>query len=112
MGSDLHHSGGAVGGYGGAVYAGAVDAAGENMGPAVLTAENGPLGEYGKTVQWGRAAGGGNALSQNPVVEGDIDAIMMAIEGNGFYTDVGVDQFGAAYPDIGGGIQQLLGAGG
>ena len=69
MGSDLHHGGRPVGGAEGTALAGGVDTAGEDVCPAVLAAEHRPLGEHRQPIQGSRAAGTGDGVRQDPVVE-------------------------------------------
>ena len=58
MGSDLHHCRGQIGGHTGQAVRAVQDrVTAEDMGPAVLAAENGPLGETGKAVQAHRPSG-------------------------------------------------------
>ena len=111
--SDLHHGGGAVGvDLGGAVALAKAGVAAENVGAAVLTAENGPFGENGQTSDGGAAAISGGSVCQNAVVESDVDAVVMAIKSHGFHFNGGIQKFGAAHLCAAGGIQHRLGTGG
>ena len=82
------------------------------MGTAVFAAEDGTLGEYRETTQGGRHGGAGHGVGQDLVVEGDVDAVMIAVKGHGFHVDAGVQQPCRPDPHPGGAVQQLLGAGG
>lgn len=109
--SDLHHSDGTIGAHpGNAVNTADDGIAAENVGPTILAAEDGPLGEYRQTVKGGRMHGTGDGVCLNLIVEGYIDAIMVAIEGHGFYIYIGIEELGVADPGAGGGIQHFLGA--
>ena len=113
MGSDLHHSGGQIGlKPGDAVRAVQHSAASVDMGAAVLSPENSPLGEDRQTVEAGGTACADDRIGDDPIVEGDVDAVVAAVEGGRFYLDVRVQQLGAANPGGGAGIQNALGAGG
>lgn len=113
MGSDLHHSGGPVGGQdAAAVEAADAGVAAVDVGTAVLAAENGPLGEDGKTVQGGGTGTAHHGICQDAVVEGHVDAVVVPVEGHGLHIDVGGQQLGAADPGVGAGVQNGLGAGG
>ena len=107
----LHHSGGAVGSADGDTV-GIADAGigGEDMGPAVLSAEDGPFGEHRQTAEGSWHGRAGHGVRQDLIVEGDVDAVMIAVECHGLHIDVGVKEFGAADPGTGGRIQHLLGA--
>ena len=82
------------------------------MSPAVLAAEHRPLAEDPKTIQGGGAAGANQGIRQNPVVEGDVDAVVVPVKGHRLHIDIRMDQLGTADPDIGRGVQKLLRAGG
>ena len=81
MGSDLHHCSGQVGEEGGrAVVLAQAGVASVNMCPVVFAAENGPFGEDGKPIQ-GRGTGAADhGIGQDPVVEGQIDAVMIPVK--------------------------------
>ena len=84
--------------------------AAEDMSPAVLTAEDGPLGEYGKTVKRRGVNGTGDGVCVDLIVECHVDAVMVAIESHRFHIDVGIKKLGAVDPCTGGGVQHFLGA--
>ena len=107
----LHHSGGTVGaGQGQTVGAAQTGVAAENVGVAVLAAEDGPFGEHGHTVQCCRPGGSYGGIGQDSVEEGHVDAVMVPVKGHRLHINVGVDQIGAADPGVGGGVQDTLGA--
>lgn len=107
--SDLHHSCGEIGQYLGIAVAGAdPGVTAEDMGAAVLTAENGPFGEDSQTTDGGTAAVPGCGICQNPVIKGDVDAVMMAIEGHRLYFNGGIEQFRAADLGAAGAVQNCL----
>ena len=80
------------------------------MGPTVLTAEHRPLGKYRQAVKGGgpRLADGG--IGQDPVVEGDVDAVVIPVKGHRLHIDIGMQQLGAPHPGPGAAVQQGLGA--
>lgn len=107
----LHHGGGAVGvGAGVAVEFADAGIAAENVGMAVFAAEDGPFIEDSKAVQCGRAAGTHHCIGQNPVEEGDVDAVVIPVKGHRFHVDVGIDQLCTADLDVSGAVQLGLGA--
>ena len=113
VGSDLHNGGRQVREQGGgAVKSAQAGAAAVDMCPAVFAAENGPFGENSETVQRSGAGIAHHGISQYPVVEGQVDAVMVPVEGYGLYINIGSDEFRAADPGVGGGVQKGLGAGG
>ena len=113
VGSDLHHSRGDIGKKPGDSVGGSNSGvAAIDVGTAVLTAEHCPLGEYGKTVQGCRSGYTNHRIGQNPIVEGDINAVMVPVKGHRFYINISIDQLRTADSCIGGGFQQLLGSGG
>ena len=106
----VHYGGGKVGtGAGGAVGGAEAGVAAVDVGAAVLAAEDGPFGEYGQTVQCGGAAGAYHRVGENPVVEGDIDAVMVAVESHGLHINISGQQLRAAHPGVGGSVQNCLG---
>lgn len=86
--------------------------AGVDVGVAFFAAEDGAFGEDCQTIQCGRSGDADYGICQHPVVEGDIDAVVGAVECYRLHINVGVEQFGAADPGVGAGIQQFLGPGG
>ena len=113
VGSDLHHRGGQVGAEPcGAVSLSDAGVAGVDVGPAVLAAEHGPFGEYSQPVKGGRTGNTHHRIRQNPVVEGYVDAVVVAVKGHRFHIDGGVEQLRTADLCADAGIQQRLGAGG
>ena len=113
MDSDLHHGGGQVGAEAGQSVGAAQDGvASVNMCPAVLTAEDGPLGKYGKTVQGCGAAGAHHSVGQDPVVEGDVDAVVVPVEGHRLHIDECIKKLCAPHPGVGAAVQDALGTGG
>ena len=111
--SDLYHSGGAVGlDAGDAVGAADAGIAAVDVGAAVLAAEHRPLAEDRQTVQGGGPSGPNHRIRQDPVVEGHIDAVMIAVKDHRLYLDAAVEKLCAPYPDTGTAVQQGLGAGG
>ena len=89
--SDLHHSHGPVGPVAGdAVGFVNPGVAAENVGAAVLAAENGPLGEHRQTVKGHRMDGPGEGFAGDLIVEGHVDAVVVPVEGHRFYVDVGI----------------------
>lgn len=108
--SDLHHGDRPVGMDPGDTVGTADDGvAAENVGPAVLAAEDGPLGEHCKTVKRRGMDGTGDGIGQNLIVEGHINAIMVPVEGHRLHINIGIKQFGAADSGTGGRIQHTLG---
>ena len=109
----VHYGGGKVGtGAGGAVGGAEAGVAAVDVGAAVLAAQNRSFGEYRQAVQRRGAAGAHHRVCQNPVVEGDIDAVMVAVESHGLHINISGQQLRAAHPGVGGGVQKRLGAGG
>lgn len=77
----LYHGGGAVGGTQGTpVRTAKRGIASENVGPAVLTAQNSPLVEHSQSVEGRGAAGADYRVRQHTVVEGNVDAIVVPIK--------------------------------
>ena len=110
---DLHYGGRQIGEEGGGTVVGTqAGAAAVDVGTAVFTAENGPFREDGKAVQRGGAGVAHHGIGQHPVVEGQVDAVMAAVEGHGLHIDIGSDELCAPDPGVGGGVQKGLGAGG
>ena len=107
--SDLHYGCGEIGQYLCIAVAGTdAGVTAEDMGAAILTAENGPLGKDCQTADGGAAAVPGCGICQNPVIKGDIDAVMVAIEGHGLYFNGGIEQFRAADLGAAGIVQNRL----
>ena len=111
--SDLHYGSGAVcmngGGPIGLTQTGITA---EDMGAAVLAAENCPLGEDGQTVKGCRPGSADDSIRQHLIVEGYIDAVVVPVEGYRLHIDIGVQKLGTADLCVGTGVQQLLAAGG
>ena len=108
--SDLHHGGGAVGGVDGAAVGSAETGVGsEDVGPAVLAAEHRPLGENRQAAEGGGHGGAGHGVGQNLIVEGYIDAVVVAVEGHRLHINIGVQEPGRADLYSGGAVQELLG---
>ena len=59
-----------------------------DVGAAVLAAKHGPLGKYCQAVKGCGTGVANGGVRQYPVVEGYIDAVMVTVEGNGFYINV------------------------
>ena len=57
--------------------------AAEDMGTAVFPAENGTLAEYSQSIEGCGAAGTHYRVRQHPVVEGNVNAVVIAVKGNG-----------------------------
>ena len=109
---DLYYGGGTVGRSKGTAI-GTADAgvACKNVSAAVFTAKDSPFAEHCQTAQSSGAAWTVHGVSKDAVVKGDVDAVVIPVKGHGFYINIGVHQFGAADPYVGGGIQNLLGRG-
>ena len=106
---DLHHRGGEIGqNLGVAVACADPGVTAEDVGAAVLAAQNGPLGKDGQTADGGAAAVAAGGISQNPVIEGDIDAVMMAVERNWLYFDGSIEKLCAADLGAAGIVQNCL----
>lgn len=86
--------------------------AGVNVGTAVFPAEDGPFGKDRKAIQRSGPGDADYGISKDPVVEGHIDAVMIPVEGYGLHIYICIEQFRAADPGVGAGIQKRLGAGG
>ena len=111
--SDLHHGSGTVGAAAGPAVAGSdAGIAAEDMGPAVLTAEDGPFAEYSQTVQRCGAAVAHSGISQDLIVEGDVDTVVVPVKGHRLHLNVRMQQLRAADLCPGGRVQDLLGPGG
>ena len=109
--SDLHHGDGAVGAHpGDAVYAAQVGITAENVCPAVLSAEDGPLGEHRQTIEGCGVDGTGDGICLDLIVDGHIDAVVVAVECHRLYIYIRIEQLRIADPGTGSGIQHLLGA--
>lgn len=78
------------------------------MGVAVFPAEYGTFGEHRKPIECSRPRHPNHSIRQHPVVEGDVDAIVIAVKGDGLHIDVTIQKFCTAHPGIGTGIQQSL----
>jgi len=83
-----------------------------DVGAALLAAEDNPFGEDCQTAQRGRAVGPHNGVGQDPVVEGDVDAVVVSVKGHGLHVYVGAEKLRAADPGTGGAFQHPLGTGG
>ena len=106
---NLYHGGGAVGaGTAGSIRGTEPGIGGENVGAAVFTAQNRPLGEAGKTVKGGGTIAAHHGICQNSIVEGYVDTIMVPVKSHRLHIDVGVQQLGATNPYAGGRIQRAL----
>ena len=81
--------------------------AAEDVGPAVLAAQDGPLAEYSQSVEGRGTAGAYHRVRQHTVVESDVNAVVVPVKGDRLHIDVGVNQLRAADPDIGA-VQKLL----
>jgi len=79
------------------------------VGAAVFSAENRPFGKYCQTVQGSGPGTADGGISQDPVVEGYIDAVVIPVKGHRLHIDICVQQFRTAYPGTGGCVQQCLG---
>lgn len=80
---DLHHCGRPVGAEAGrSICFADAGIAGENVGSAVFSAQNRPLGEYRKAIQCRRPGTAYNRIRQDPVVEGHIDTVVVLIKGH------------------------------
>ena len=111
--SDLHHRGGPVG----AIPAGAVrtakpGVAGVDVGAALLAAEDCPLGEHRKAVKCCRPAGAYCGIRQDPVIECNIDAVMLPVESHLLHLNIGIKQLCLADFCPAGSIQNFLGTSG
>ena len=82
--------------------------AAENMGMAVLAAQDCPLGKRGKAIKTGRTSGTNNRVCQNLIVKRNVDTVVIAVECNGFYINIGIQKFGTADSGIGSGVQNCL----
>ena len=108
--SDLHHGNGAVGMDPGEAVGTTDDGvAAENVCPAVLAAEEGPLCEYRETVKRRGMDRAGNGIGQDLIVESHINAVMVPVEGHRLHINIGIEQFGTADSGTGGRIQHALG---
>ena len=59
------------------------------MGAAFFTAEDDPLGKDGQAAECCRAVGADDGIGQDAVVEGDVHAVMIPVEGHGLHIYVG-----------------------
>ena len=82
---------------------------GEDVGPAVLTAEHRPLGEHRQAAEGGGHGRARHGVGQDLIVEGHVDAVVVAVKGHGLHIDVGVQEPGGADLHPGGAVQELLG---
>ena len=64
----------------------------EDVGAAVFAAEDSPLGEQRQTADGGGAAGPHGGIGDDLVVEGQVDGIVVPVEGHRADIDGGVDQ--------------------
>ena len=111
--SDLHHGSGTVGMVAGETVCSIENSvAAEGMGAAVFSAQHCPLGENGKTGEGGGAILTDGGIGQNPVVECNVNAVVVAVEGHRFYFNSRVQKLGAAYLCAGAGVENRLGTGG
>ena len=102
-GSGLHHCRRQAG-IGGT---GAVGA--ENVGAGVLAAEDGALRKQGQTADSRRTAGADGGVGDDFIIEGQVDGVVIPVEGHGGDVDGGVDQLRGADLGRGGGVQHRLG---
>lgn len=113
MGSDLHNGRGQIGEQGGgAVEAAQAGVAAVDMCPAVFPAENRPFVEDRQTLHGGGAGSADHGIRQDPVIEGQVDAVVVAVKSHRLHIDIGGNQLRTADPGVGCGIQNGLGAGG
>lgn len=105
----FYYSGGAIGiAACGAVRCAKTGVTAEYMRSAVFATEDSPFGEYGQTIQCCRAGIANGTVGQNPVVEGDINAVVVAVEGYRLDIDICVQKLCTTDPGTGTGIQQSL----
>lgn len=82
----LHHSGRQIGKEGGGtVETTQAGVAAVDMCPAVFSAEDCPLAEYRQTLQGVRSVAARHSIGQDPVIEGQIDTVMVSVKGNRFH---------------------------
>ena len=109
--NSLHHGGGEIGEEGGgAVEPAQAGIAAVDMCPAVFPAKHRPFAEYGQTLQRRGAVAARHRIGQDPVVEGQVDAVVIPVKGHRFHVDVGIDQLCTADLDVSGAVQLGLGA--
>lgn len=70
---------------GGTIKAAQSGIAAIDMGPAVFSAEHSPFAEDGQTLQGGGAAAADNGICQNPVIEGQINAVVIPVKCHRFH---------------------------
>ena len=80
-----------------------------DVGAAFLPTQDHPLGEHRYAAQGGGPVGPYDGIRKNAVVKGNIDAVVAFVKGYRLYIYVGIHQFGAPDPGIGGGFQYPLG---
>ena len=79
------------------------------MGAGVFAAEDSPLGEQGQTADGGGAAGGHGGVRNDFIIEGQVDGVVIPVEGHRAHIDGGMDQLRRADLCRAGGIQNSLG---
>ena len=79
------------------------------MGPAVLTAENCPLGKYRQAVQADRSGAANGGIGQDPIVEGHVDAVVIPVESHRLHIHVSIQKIRTADLDPGTAVQHRLG---
>ena len=82
------------------------------MRPAFFPTQDCPLGKRGETVQGSRTICAYDSIGQDPVVECDINAVVISVKSYGFYIDVCVQKLSTPNSGVGGRIQNGLRAGG
>lgn len=70
------------------VGAGQTGIAAEDVGPAVLAAQDGPFAEYSQSVKGRGAAGAYHRVRQHTVVESDVDAVVVPVKGDRLHRQV------------------------
>ena len=86
----LHHSRWAVGQVSGdGVCRAGAQVAAVDVGAAFFTAEDDPLGKDGQAAECCRAVGADDGIGQDAVVEGNVYAVMVPVEGHGLHIYVG-----------------------
>lgn len=85
----FHHGGGAIGVAPGHTV-GTVEAgvASVDVGAAVLAAQNCPFAENGQAVQGCGTGGSDNGIGDDPVVKGDIDAVVVPVKSHRFHASL------------------------
>ena len=78
------------------------------MGAVILAAEDGPLGKQRQSADGSRTAGPHGGIGDHFIIEGQIDGIVVPVEGQGADIHSGIDELRRAHLRRGCGIEHRL----